>query len=51
MTLDIYSHLWPADDDHTREVSDRALGQLSAAPVDQVLTKAPPGQQKGRSEG
>jgi integrase len=51
MTLNVYAHLWPDDDDHTRAVTDRALAQLAPRPADQMLTKAPPGQQKGWSEG
>lgn len=29
MTLDIYSHLWPADDDRTRSAVEAALGALA----------------------
>ena len=37
MTLDIYSHLWPTDDERTRTATDRALGALAQP---KVLTKA-----------
>ena len=31
MTLDVYSHLWPADDDRTRAVTDKALAALASS--------------------
>jgi integrase len=29
MTLDVYSHLWPSDEDRTRNVTDAALASLA----------------------
>jgi integrase len=31
MTLDIYSHLWPSDDERTRQAMDQALAGLRRA--------------------
>jgi integrase len=28
MTLDVYAHLWPSDEDQTRAVTDRVLGEV-----------------------
>ena len=39
MTLRVYSHLWPSDEDRTREAIDAAL----AAPADQARTKGAAG--------
>ncbi len=36
-TLDVYSHLWPGDEDHIRAAVDRALGPAE----DQLRTVRP----------
>lgn len=41
ITLRTYAHLWPGDDDRTRNVMDAALGPLSAA-ADSLRTEAAP---------
>jgi integrase len=32
MTLDIYGHLWPGDDERTRDATDRALAHVARTP-------------------
>jgi hypothetical protein len=34
MTLDIYSHLWPEDEDRTRAAVDRVLGSRARSAHD-----------------
>lgn len=37
MTLDVYSHLFPSDDDHTRDATDAALAGLPAVSCSRVV--------------
>jgi integrase len=38
MTLDVYSHLWPSDEERTRTVTDSALGKIFRGKIDDHVT-------------
>lgn len=37
MTLDVYGHLWPSDDDRTRQATDVVLAELSSAACSHIV--------------
>ncbi|MGO1054528.1 tyrosine-type recombinase/integrase [Crossiella sp. CA198] len=43
VTLRVYSHLWPGDEDRTRSIVDSVLGSLSVSPPSADCAQAVPG--------
>jgi integrase len=41
MTLDVYSHLWPSDEDQTRAVTDNVLGEVFEPACSGILRAKP----------
>jgi integrase len=42
MTLDVYAHLWPSDEDRTRNVNDAALAMLAEPSCSQIVRTGTP---------